>query len=293
MIGRLLVSAALASTLISSALAQPAAPLRLVDAHTHVMVENLDPEDEIARLQKAGLSRVVLMHVDVDSLRKLAAAHPGFVIPSLGVARPTVKGLQLDRDTGPKMARERAAGRVCGFGEIPGFVFSDSPDLDAVYAAAEVQGTPINLHFDLARAGATETLEKAMTAHPKARFVLAHLGWTAGPQVISRLLDAHPNMYTDLSIRFDAVGSLPWRNNGLDLSILTKDGEIPPDWRAVMTRHPDRFLFAMDINSFGPRYTIMDDLIATGRKALAPLPEAVRNAIAYANTERLYGSCRG
>ena len=59
-----------------------------------------------------------------------------------------------------------------------------------------------------------------------------------------------------------------------------------------MTRHPDRFLFAMDINSFGPRYTIMDDLIATGRKALAPLPEAVRNAIAHANTERLYGSCR-
>jgi predicted TIM-barrel fold metal-dependent hydrolase len=213
------------------------------------------------------------------------------VIPSLGIARATVNGLHLDKATAAKMASLRAGRKLCGFGEIPGFVFSDSPDLDAIYKVAEANEAPINLHIDLAKPGNTETLEAAMTAHPKARFVLAHLGWTAGSAEIGRLLDAHPNMYTDLSIRFDPVGSLPWRNNGLDLSILTKEGAIPSDWRAVIARHPDRFLFAMDINSFGPRFSIMEDLIVTGRNALAPLPEAVRNAIAHGNTERLYSRC--
>jgi predicted TIM-barrel fold metal-dependent hydrolase len=125
------------------------------------------------------------------------------------------------------------------------------------------------------------------------RLILAHLGWTAGPALIGRLLDAHPNIYTDVSIRFDAPGSLPWRNNGLDLSILTKDEQVPPDWLAVMQRHPDRFLFATDINSFGPSYTIEGDLVATAHKALDPLPRPLREAIGHGNAERLLKGCAG
>ena len=56
-------------------------------------------------------------------------------------------------------------------------------------------------------------------------------------------------------------------------------------------RHPDRFLFATDINSFGPRHTIAADLMATARKALAPLPRETQDLIAHGNVERLLGSC--
>ncbi len=66
---------------------------------------------------------------------------------------------------------------------------------------------------------------------------------------------------------------------------------MPPAWRAVMERHPDRFLFAMDINSFGPRYTITADLVKTGRKALASLPRPLAEAVAHGNAERLLRGC--
>ena len=134
-------------------------------------------------------------------------------------------------------------------------------------------------------------VENVLTTYPKMKFVLAHLGWTAGPDLIGRLLDAHPNLYTDVSIRLDAPGSLPWRNRGLDLSVLQADQTFPPAWRAVIDRHPDRFLFATDINSFGPRYTIAADLMATARKALAPLPRKTQDLIAHGNVERLLGRC--
>lgn len=282
--------------LLAAILTLPASPaaaegLRLLDAHTHVMIENITPDEEVALLKKAGIDQVIFMHPDARAVAALGRRYPGFVIPSLGVARAGVNGLHLDGKTGAAMLQAKRSGQVCAFGEVAGQLFGDNPDLEPVYAAAEATGAPLNLHIDLARPGALPALEAALSAHPKAHIVLAHLGWTAGPELIGRLLDAHPNLYTDVSIRFDAPGSLPWRNNGLDLSILNADLTIQPGWRALMERRPDRFLFAMDINSFGPRYTITEDLAATARKALAPLPEPVRNAIAHANAERLLTGC--
>jgi hypothetical protein len=268
-----------------------AKPLRLVDAHTHVMVENLTPTEEIALLKRAGIDRSVMMHTDPEAIAALAKTDRRFIIPSLGLARPTVKGLHLGPEAGPLMAGLARDRSVCGFGEIPGFVFGDNPDLQGVYAAAEATGAPLNIHTDLAKPENIAALEAAAKAHPKAKVILAHLGWTAGPELIGRLLAAHPNLYTDVSIRFDAPGSLAWRNNGLDLSILTKDGAVPPDWRGLMERYPDRFLFAMDINSFGPRYTITEELVRVGRHALGPLPKRVREAIAHGNAERLFARC--
>jgi len=293
LIARLLPAALFAAMLATCATASPraVAPVPLLDAHTHLMVEILSADEEIALLRKAGLDRVMLMHTDPDVISALARKYPGFVIPSLSVARPTVKGLHLDADTGPLMLRLRQARQICGFGEIPGFIFGDNPDFQSVYAAAAATGAPVNIHTDLAKPENVAALEAAASAYPKAHFVLAHLGWTAGPELIGRLLDAHPNLYTDVSIRFDPPGSLPWRNNGLDLSILTADRTLQPGWRALIERRPDRFLFAMDINSFGPRYTMMEELVATARKALAPLPRPIQAAIAHGNAERLLAGC--
>lgn len=271
-----------------SALAQP---LALLDAHTHLMTEILSNDEEIALLRRAGLDRVLLMHPEPEVLAALARKYPGFVIPSVNLARPAAKGVHLDKDTGALFARLAAEKAVCSFGEISGGNIADVANMSGVYAAAAASGVPINLHTDLASPANLAAVEAALTTYPKMNFVLAHLGWTAGPELMGRLLDAHPNLYTDVSIRFDAPGSLAWRNNGLDLSILAPDETIPPAWRAVMERHPDRFLFAMDINSFGPRYTITEDLIRTARKALAPLPRPLAEAIAHGNAERLLKGC--
>lgn len=286
-----LTIAATACAASMSALAA-APPLTFVDAHTHLMVENLTPDEEIALLRKAGISRVVLMHNEPEVIADMARKYPGFVIPSLSLNRPTPKSVRLDENTGRLMTKLYADRAICSYGEMSGGDFSaNSESVRAIYAAAAASGAPVNLHVDLAKPENVAAVEVALSAYPKMHLVLAHLGWTAGPDLIGRLLDAHPNLYTDLSIRLDPPGSLPWRNNGRDLSILRADRTFQPEWRALIERHPDRFLFAMDINSFGLRYTITEDLVSTARKALAPLPPKVQDAVAHGNIERLLHGC--
>jgi predicted TIM-barrel fold metal-dependent hydrolase len=288
---KLYLAIAAACVVTGSALAAEPQPLALLDMHTHMMVEGITPDDEVALLRKAGIARVLLMHTEPDVIAALSKKHPGYVVASLSLARPTVKGVHLDDNTGALMGKLYADHNVCAFGEIPGNSFGDNANMRAIYAAAAISGAPVIVHTDLADPANIAAVEAATNAYPKMHFVLAHLGWTAGPALIGRLLDAHPNLYTDVSIRFDPPGSLPWRNNGLDLSILTADGAIEPQWRAVIERHSDRFLFAMDINSFGPRYQMMAQLVDAARTALAPLPRPIQDAIAHGNGEKLLGSC--
>jgi hypothetical protein len=85
---------------------------------------------------------------------------------------------------------------------------------------------------------------------------------------------------------------VPTRNNGVDLSVLqAEDDTFRPAWRALILRHPDRFLFAMDINSFGTRYTMTEELVSTARKAFAPLPRKVQEGVAHSNIERPLRGC--
>ncbi len=267
------------------------APLRLVDAHTHLMVETLTADAEVTMLKEAGLDRVVLMSPEPDLVAAVAKRHPDFVIPSAGLARLQVKGLHMDGSTAQVFDKAYREGAVCSFGEIPSDYFGDNANVRALMAAAATTGAPLNWHIDLATPELVAQLEAALSANPKMDLVLAHLGWTAGPELIGGLLDRHRNLYTDLSIRFDPPRPPGARANGPDLSILTPDGAIQPAWRAVMERHPDRFVFAMDITSFGPRYTRTKELVATARAALAPLPRPLREAIGSGNIERLLRGC--
>jgi predicted TIM-barrel fold metal-dependent hydrolase len=288
----ILVLAAAVCTATFAVPAAAAAPLALVDSHTHLMVENLTPDEEIALLKKAGIARVVLMHNEPEAIAALAKKYPGFVIPSLSFTRPTARSPRLDDTTGPLIAALHADRRICSVGEMNGASLdADTGPLHGLYAAAASSGAPVIVHTDLARPENIAAVEAAVTAYPKLQFVLAHLGWTAGPELIGRLLDAHRNLYTDLSIRLDPPGSVAWRNNGLDLSVLQADDTFQPEWRTLILRHPDRFLFAMDINSFGQRYTMTEVLVSTARKAFAPLPRRVQEAVAHGNIERLLRGC--
>lgn len=288
----LVIAAATCIASVSTLAVGAETPLAFVDAHTHMMVENLTPDEEIALLKKAGISRVVLMHNEPEVIADLARKYKGFVIPSLSLTRPTPKSVRLDENTGALMTKLYADRTICSFGEMSGPDFSaNSEPVRAIYAAAAASGAPVNLHIDLAKPENIAAVEAALSAYPKMHLVLAHLGWTAGPELIGRLLDTYPNLYTDLSIRLDPPGPLPWRNNGVDLSVLRADDTFQPEWRALIERHPDRFLFAMDINSFGKRYTMTEELVSTARKALAPLPRKIQEAIAHGNIERLLSGC--
>ncbi len=290
-----LAAAACAAALCACATTQAGAdqaPLQFIDMHAHYMIENITPDEEIGLLQRVGISRAVFMHNNPAELAAIARKYPDFVIPSLSLTRPRPGAVALDENTGATFKKLYDEHAVCALGEIGGGTFGpDSEPLRRIYQALSETGAPVIFHIDLNKPEIVAGVEKALKDYPKMKFVLAHLGWTAGPELIGRLLDAHPNLFTDISIRADAPGSLAWRNQGLDLTVLQADETFQPGWRKVIDRHPDRFVFATDINSFGPRYTIEQQLVDTARKALAPLPRRTQEAIAHGNAERLLGAC--
>ena len=124
---RLLLSATCTVTSVVSIGAQTA-PLAFVDAHTHLMVENLTPDEEIALLKKAGIARVVLMHTEPGALAALARQHPGFVIPSLSFTRATANSMKLDENVVPLVGKLIADHAICSVGEIGGGNFSASSE---------------------------------------------------------------------------------------------------------------------------------------------------------------------
>ena len=92
---------------------QPAAPVRYIDAHSHILPE-MPAAAEVAMLRDAGLARVVIMSPDPAALHDITAAGDGFVIPFISIARlPAMSGYRLDADSAANMAATQAAGARC------------------------------------------------------------------------------------------------------------------------------------------------------------------------------------
>src|SRR5579872_4267390 len=155
------IIAAVCAAAGSAFAADTAAPLAFLDMHTHMMVEGITPDDEIARLKQAGIARVLLMHPEPEVVAAFAKKYPGFVIPALSIARPSVKGIHLDDKTGPLMAARYASHDICAFGEIPAAGFADGDAMRSIYGAAEASGAPVIVHTDLANPANIAAVEAA------------------------------------------------------------------------------------------------------------------------------------
>lgn len=284
-------------------------PVPYIDAHSHLL-DHMDPEAEIALFREQGLAGVAIMHPDAPALTAVARSNPGYVTPFISLARlPEMKGLRLSAETAGAMAALADRGEACGFGEIPTRIVprtepSDdlsllNPDRMRIYAAANARRLPIVLHVDIADSAVEASVARIAREFPAASLVLAHAGWSAAPEAIERLMAAHGNVHADLSVRLDPAGGLPadpLPPGSLPpgavsiISILQADGQIRPGWQRVIQRFPDRFLFAMDVTQQQrPKYIGL--LLATARKALAPLGRPAEHAIAHGNFERLVRGC--
>jgi hypothetical protein len=272
------------------------APLQFFDAHSH-LVDGITADAQVAGFRKGGVAHVILMDPTIDTLKALTKAGPGYVVPFHSIARtPEMKGTRLDASSAAMMVKELKAGDICGFGEIPTRIEPRTPGVNdaaalleparvAVYDAANANKAAVNLHVDIANADVAASIDQIAKARPNMKLVLAHAGWSAAPDVIDKLLTAHANIFTDVSIRLDMPTASP-----NSISFLTADGAIKPEWLAVITKHPDRFLFALDVSNVA-RQDKIAELLAIATKALAPLPRATQEQIAHGNTERLLGGC--
>ncbi len=285
--------------------AQSAEPLRFVDAHSHLL-PNMTVDEQMTMFRKAGVTAVVIMSLPPDQ-QNLIKRYPGFVIPFVGFARtPSSNLLPLNADTLATFARMLDSGSACGFGEIgttsdppePATITLMNPLRLKVYELADTHRVPLTSHVNLDTPEVIETFGRIAGLYPHMPLILAHAGFNAGPEVSAALLAAHPNIYVELSIRLDPLngfGSPPVTGpNGPDKrTMLDANGALTPEWRKLLERYPDRFIFGMDIAPTGPkgREQRAVDLTDIARKALSVLPLASQEAIAHGTIEKLLRGC--
>jgi predicted TIM-barrel fold metal-dependent hydrolase len=234
--------------------AVPATPLSrpqpLIDAHSHLVDGGAAA---LARaLDRHRLTWMVLAPLPADRTLKyvdvgeanqrvlrFAGEHPGRIVPLVMVS-------PLDPDPLPRLEREIAQGArgvklMSGHGEYftsSGQDVLDPPAMRKVFAFCQAKGLPVLWHVNthLYAKGFTRVLAD----YPRLRVVNPHLGGylSYAPGLLRGLLEAHPNLYIDLS----------FGENIAYLRRAVDDLALEPEaWRKLFVDFPERFLFGVDI----------------------------------------------
>lgn len=203
------------------------------------------------------------------------------------------------------------------FEQVP----STHPLLAALAKVADQRKVVIDLHMDAVMATSTmrtpqslkvppnppmlngniDGFERLLAEHPNARIVWAHGGsdltGNQSPELIGKLMDAHPNLFMSLRpVPPQANSANPFGLRFFNL-ILTQS-EIEPNWLALLNSHPDRFVMGSD--SFFVTSIANPDaapvMLARGNQGrlaaaglvLSKLPPALQTKIAMENPVRIY-----
>jgi len=125
--------------------------------------------------------------------------------------------------------------------------------------------------------------ERLLSHNREARIIWAHAGWgNTGarlPNLMDRLLAAHPNLYMSLKINRSSRGAV---------RPLDRDGRLRPDWRSLLESYGGRFMIGSDhkYRGHGRGRGRGED---TFRRLLSELSENTARAVAWDNAIGLFG----
>ena len=116
-------------------------------------------------------------------------------------------------------------------------------------------------------------IDLLMAHAPGARLIWAHtgIGGASAARVLA-LLDKYPRLMGELSYR-----------PGLTCG----EGNLCPEWRALLLKYPDRFLIGSD-TWVNQRWMYYDELMRGYRRWLGDLPPDVARRIAWDNGANLF-----
>jgi hypothetical protein len=257
--------------MLSADAARAESGLLLFDAHIHYnreAWESFPPEDAIAILTRAGVVRALVSSTPDDGTLRLLEQGQGRIIPELRPYRS--QGDMGSWTTDPSVlayVTERLRRDIYrGIGEfhLSGDEVND-PVPRGFMELASRHGILLHCHCD------EKAIRDLASMAKKVRFLWAHAGMTSSPRTVEKLLDTHPNLWVELSIRSD----------------ISPGGVLDPAWRDLFVKHPDRFLVGTDtwINSQWER---LPEILDGFRKWLRQLPPAVAEKIARENGDRLF-----
>jgi hypothetical protein len=268
------IRALLASAFAFALVAPPtaAADLPVFDAHIHYSHDawaNLPPKAAIDVLRKAGIRRALVSSSGDEGTQRLVEAAPDLILPSLRPyrSRADVSTWVRDATVVPFLEDRLARHRYVAIGEF--HVYGTDADLPVVRRAVELARThKLVLHAH----GDADAIERLFRQDPTARILWAHSGFT-DPASVRAMLAKHPNLWCDLAFRSDPGSG----------------GKVAPEWRALFTAFPDRFMVGTD--TFTPeRWLYVGEHASWARGWLADLPAALAERIAWKNGEALFAS---
>ena len=117
-------------------------------------------------------------------------------------------------------------------------------------------------------------VEILMSHNPKARIIWAHTGFGLGADRVAEMLTKYPQLWGELSYRS---------------GITAGGGKLTPEWRALFTKFPDRFLLGSD-TWISERWSSYGDTMSEYRAWLSQLPPDIAAKIANGNARRLFAS---
>lgn len=245
----------------------------MIDGHAHYTAadaEALPPAAMLARLDAAGVRRIVVSGAPPELAQRLHRQAPERVIPLLGVYGAGRDKADWMRDAGlpQQVATDLARGRWAGVGELHLFARdADNPVFAALVRLAAAHDLVLMMHGD------AEVVERALSLAPRLRVLWAHLGTEPRPELLAAMLDRHPDrLWIDTSVRDERIAP---------------DGRLRPEWRALFLRYPDRFLVAVDTFSLN-RWQHYAAVVGQIRAWLASLPPELQAKLLHDNAARLF-----
>lgn len=257
----------------------------LFDAHLHYNVEAWEGPhplpDVLARMQRNGVRAVLANSRPNDGTKALAEAREQTqaagvaVVPFIRLYRNRADYDNWFRDetiftmVQTEFARGTAAGPYRGIGE---FHLYDSANANGPVAKKLMQFAQKNQLAVLAHVD--ERAIDLLLAHaPDTRLIWAHTGIGGTPVArVAELMARYPQLMGELSYR-----------PGLTCEV----GKLCPEWRALMLKHPTRFLIGSD-TWVNQRWAQYDELMQGYRRWLGDLPADVAQRIGWGNGAALF-----
>jgi hypothetical protein len=283
----------------AQALAQTPPPYSgpLFDAHLHYNDEACVHDtpspgcphpltDVLARMQRNGV-RAVLANsrpnagtLALAGAREQTRAAGVTVVPFVRLYRDRADYNNWFRDptivemVNTELARGTPAGPYRGLGEFHLYdsANADGPVAKQLMALAEEQDLAILAHVD------DVAIDLLMANTPskgqKMRLSWAHTGIGGTPAArVDTLFARYPRLMGELSYR---------------PGLACADGQLCPEWRALLLKYPDRFMIGSD-TWVNQRWLYYDELMQGYRTWLGGLPADVARRVAWSNGAGLFG----
>ncbi len=236
----------------------------IFDAHVHFSHDaaaQMGTEKVIALMRRAGLKRAIVSSSDDEGTQKLFVAAPDLIVPSLRPYR-----LRSDISTWVKdptiityLEQRLTKYKYAAVGEF--HLYGADAELSVPRRLIELsQQYKLILHAH----SDSDAIERIFKQAPSATVLWAHSGFDR-PEAVRDMLRKHPKLFADLAYRTD---------------------QASPEWTAVFTELPTRFVVGTD--TFTPERLFYIPVHAHfTRDWLKALPSDLAEKIAWRNGEAL------